>query len=170
MFIRELTTPECHDVLKKATIARLGCARDNQPYILPVHVYFDGDYLYSLAMLGQKIAWMRENPRVCVQVDDIVDRFHWATVVVFGTYEELLHMPSDEGARRRARELFENVPEWWQPAYQNPEREVRMPMVYRIRIDGVTGRLAKRAEDRPRERPWWLDVLFRPADPGPQHT
>ena len=74
MLMRELTTRECHDVLKRASIARLGCARDNQPYVVPVHVYFDGDYLYSFAMLGQKIAWMRENPRVCVEVDEIVDR------------------------------------------------------------------------------------------------
>ena len=170
MSISELTTPECHDVLKKATIARLGCARDNQPYVVPVHVYCDGNYLYSFAMLGQKIAWMRDNPRVCVQVDDIVDRFHWATVVVCGTYEELLHMPSDEGARRRASELFHDVPDWWLPAHENPGREVRMPMVYRIRIDSVTGRLARRPEDRPTERPWWLDLLFTPADPGSPHT
>ena len=72
MLIRELTTPECHDVLKRASIARLGCARDNQPYVVPVHVYFDENYLYSFAMLGQKITWMRDNPRVCVQVDEIV--------------------------------------------------------------------------------------------------
>ncbi len=170
MFIRELTTPECHDVLKKAPIARLACARDNLPYVVPVHVYFDGDYLYSFAMLGQKIAWMRENPLVCVQVDDILDRFHWVTVVVYGRYEELLHMPSHEDARRRASELFQDVPEWWQPAYPNPGHEVRMAMVYRIRIDRVTGRLARRVDDRPRQRPWWLDVLFKPADPGSPHT
>ena len=88
---------------KKTAIARLACARDNQPYVVPVHVYFDGDCLYGFATLGQKIEWMRENPRVCVQVDDIRDRFHWATVVVLGQYEELLHMPSDEEARRRAQ-------------------------------------------------------------------
>ena len=160
MLIRELTTPECHDVLKRATIARLGCARDNQPYVVPVHVYFDGDYLYSFATLGQKIAWMRENPRVCVQVDEIVDRTQWATVIAFGTYEELLHMPSQEGERQRAKDLFQSAPDWWQPAASNPRQEVRMAMVYRIRIESLTGRLAERQQDRPAERPWWLDVLF----------
>lgn len=160
MLVRELTTPECHDVLKRASIARLACARDNQPYVVPVHVYFDGDWLYSFAMLGQKIAWMRENPRVCVQVDEIVDRTQWATVIAFGTYEELLHMPSQETERQRARELFQSAPEWWQPAASTPRREVRMAMVYRIRIGSLTGRRAERQQEGPGERPWWLDLLF----------
>ncbi|HVH55042.1 MAG TPA: pyridoxamine 5'-phosphate oxidase family protein [Vicinamibacterales bacterium] len=160
MLIRELTTPECHDVLKRASIARLGCARDNQAYVVPVHVYFDENYLYSFAMLGQKIAWMRENPRVCVQVDEIVDPTQWATVIAFGTYEELLHMPSQEAERQRAKELFQRAPDWWQPGASNPNRELRMAVVYRIRIESLTGRLAERQQERPVERPWWLDVLF----------
>jgi nitroimidazol reductase NimA-like FMN-containing flavoprotein (pyridoxamine 5'-phosphate oxidase superfamily) len=160
MLIRELTTPECQDVLKRASIARLGCARDNQPYVVPVHVYSDGDDLYSFAMLGQKIAWMRENPRVCVQVDEIVDRTQWATVVAFGRYEELLHTHGHDAERARAKELFQSTPDWWQPAASNPQRAVRMAMVYRIRVETLTGRLAERQVDPPAERPWWFDVLF----------
>ena len=160
MLIRELTTAECYDVLKRSSIARLGCARDNQPYVVPVHVYFDGDFLYSFATLGQKIEWMRENPRVCVQVDEIVDRTQWVTVIALGRYEELLHMPSQEADRERAKELFQSAPDWWQPAAANPRRELRMAMIYRIHIDSVTGRLAERQPERPAERPWWFDVLF----------
>ena len=160
MLIRELTAPECYDVLKRSSIARLGCARDNQPYVVPVHVYFDGDHLYSFATLGQKIEWMRENPRVCVQVDEIVDRTQWVTVVAFGRYEELLHMPGQEADRERAKELFQSAPDWWQPAAANPRRELRMAMIYRIHIERVTGRLAERQQERPAERPWWFDVLF----------
>jgi hypothetical protein len=170
MLVRELTTPECHDVLKKATIARLACARENQPYVVPVHVYFDGDCLYSFATLGQKIAWMRENPRVCVQVDGIVHRLHWATVVVFGRYEELLNMPSDDPGRRRAQELFERVPEWWEPASANPNRELRMAMVYRVRIEQMTGRVAGRAADDPGDRPWPVEAMFDRPDATPRDT
>ena len=160
MLIRELTTPECHDVLRRASIARLGCARANQPYVVPVHVYFDGNDLYSFATMGQKIAWMRENPRVCIQADEIVDRTAWATVIAFGAYEELLHMPSHEAARERAKELFHRTPEWWQPAASNPQNALRMAMIYRIRLESLTGRLAERQPERPAERPWWFDVLF----------
>ena len=37
--------------------------------------------------------------------------------------------------------------------------EVRMAVVYRIRVETLTGRLA-RQQERPAGRPWWLDVLF----------
>lgn len=165
MPIRELSRDECQDILRKASIARLACARDNQPYVVPVHIYFDGDCLYSFATLGLKIAWMRENPRVCVQVDDIDDPLHWSTVVVFGRFEELLHMPSDEPARQRAHELFNRVPEWWQPASATTApHATRMPVIYRIRIDTVSGRLAERPEHAASERPWWLDLLFEATD------
>ena len=74
-------------------------------------------------------------------------------------------MPSDEEARRRAQGLFQSVPEWWQPASTGTTaHEARMPVIYRIRIDTVTGRLAERAEGETNERPWWLDLLFEPTD------
>ena len=103
---------------------------------------------------------MRENPRVCIEVDEMIDRTQWTTVIAFGTYEELLHMPSQEADRQRAQELFRSAPEWWQPAASNPQQEVRMAMVYRIRIESLTGRLAERQQEGPGGRPWWLDLLF----------
>lgn len=165
MVVRELNTSECQAVLASARIARLACARADQPYVVPVHIYYDGDALYSFATLGRKIEWMRENPRVCVQVDHIADRLRWATVVVFGRYEELLHIPSQEDARRRARELFQKVPDWWQPAAATTAPDgFRMPVIYRIRIETMTGRLAARAEQAHEAEPWWLRVMFEPPE------
>jgi hypothetical protein len=34
-------------------------------------VTYEGSWLYGFSSLGQKIAWMRANPRVC-SVDDLV--------------------------------------------------------------------------------------------------
>jgi uncharacterized protein len=171
MHIHELTVNECREVLKNTNIGRLACARDNQPYVVPVHFYLDRDYLYSFATLGQKIAWMRENPKVCVQVDEIVDRLRWTTVVVFGRYEELLHMPSHEDSRQRARELFQKRPEWWQPAASKViPHEPNMPVIFRIQVDRVTGRWAERDEDQATGRPWWLELMFEPPDAGPRDT
>ncbi len=45
-----------------------------------------------------------------------------------------------------------------------------MPVIYRIRIDTVTGRLAGRAEGETQERPWWLELLFEPTDARRQDT
>jgi len=145
MVIHELTRSECLEILGRIQLGRLACCRDDHPYIVPISFNFDGEHLYSFATLGQKIVWMRANPNVCVEVDDIEDRFHWTTVLVFGRYEELRSPVEHEQARERARHLFEKREEWWQPAAAkagDPEHHV--PLVYRIVISKITGRRADR--------------------------
>src|SRR4051794_27865100 len=149
MIIHQLTPDECRDVLRLASVARLACARADQPYVVPIFVYFDEreDCLYGFSAVGQKIDWMRENPKVCVEVERIVDKFHWSTVVVFGMYEEVGISPDEAAARHRASELFDRRPQWWLPAAGklggHPEHAE--PVVYRIRIARLTGRRAERS-------------------------
>lgn len=73
MIIHELTAAECEEFLGRATVGRLGCAHHSQPYIVPVSLYFGREEkcLYGFSTVGKKIEWMRENPRVCVEVDAI---------------------------------------------------------------------------------------------------
>jgi uncharacterized protein len=46
MVINEMTERECRAMLAGTNLARLACAQDNQPYVLPIHVDFDGEFLY----------------------------------------------------------------------------------------------------------------------------
>lgn len=143
MLIQEMTDRECRARLAGANVARLACARDNQPYIVPVHVDLDGGYLYGYASLGQKIEWMRLNPLVCVEIDELENRTNWTSVVVFGHYEELPHTPANEGPRRIAERLFQRHPMWWEPAsVPLPGTKRRPPIVFRIWIRAMTGRRA----------------------------
>jgi uncharacterized protein len=109
MLIHELTRAQCLEVLMRMNVGRLACARHDQPYIVPVSFYFDGSdaCLYSFSTLGQKIRWMRENPRVCVEVDEIADQVHWTTVIVTGRYEEIQAGMHAGGAQARALKLFQ---------------------------------------------------------------
>jgi nitroimidazol reductase NimA-like FMN-containing flavoprotein (pyridoxamine 5'-phosphate oxidase superfamily) len=148
MVIYELTEDECRAVISGKNLARLACCREDQPYIVPILCYYDreGDSLFSVASLGQKVRWMRSNPKVCVEFSEIGDQFHWMTVVAFGRYEELTESVADDHLRRRAHELFEQRREWWFPAMQKPEPgAAALTVVYRIRIDELTGRRASRA-------------------------
>ncbi|MCC7009548.1 MAG: pyridoxamine 5'-phosphate oxidase family protein [Acidobacteria bacterium] len=148
MIVRDLSDVECRRMLARKSLARLACARDGQPYLVPILCYFDpeGGCLYSIAAEGQKIAWMRENPKVCVELSEITDRFNWTTVLVFGRFEELSDRPQHEAARHRARALFEQREDWWFPAMQKPEPDVpASAVIYRIRIDEMTGRKGQRS-------------------------
>jgi nitroimidazol reductase NimA-like FMN-containing flavoprotein (pyridoxamine 5'-phosphate oxidase superfamily) len=149
VIVHELSPAECRGVLKRSHLGRLACARGGQPYVVPISFDFDGEHVYSFSILGQKIVWMRDNPLVCLEVDEIADRFNWTSVVAFGRYQELRTSAEHAEARDRARELFELREEWWQPAAaktQPPEKHV--PIVYRIAIDRISGRRASRNETR----------------------
>ena len=148
MLIHNLSAADCRGVLSRMHLGRLACARHNQPYIVPFSFAFsrEEDCLYSFATHGQKIDWMRENPRVCVEVDDIADQQHWTTVVIFGRYHEIDRADSSSPALQRALQEFEKRSEWWLPAIGKREGggEHTEPVLYWVSLDTVTGRRADR--------------------------
>lgn len=170
MVIHEMTEQECRAMLATTNVARLACARNNQPYVVPIHIDLDADFLYSYATLGQKIEWMRANPAVCLEVDELMSDGHWASLVVFGRYEELPSVPQHQDSRRVAERLFQRHAMWWEPAsVPLASHERRPPIVFRIRIDRMTGRRAgpdsatehlrgKTSEGR---QPRWLARVLR---------
>jgi nitroimidazol reductase NimA-like FMN-containing flavoprotein (pyridoxamine 5'-phosphate oxidase superfamily) len=147
MLIHELTPQDCREIIRRTQVARLACSHDNQPYVVPVSYSFDAgrDCLYCFSAVGQKIMWMRDNPKVCVQFEEIADKDHWTTVLVFGRYEEILDSDKDSNARERALTLFQARNEWWLPGAANvTSRERHAVIVYRIQIERVSGRRASR--------------------------
>jgi hypothetical protein len=91
MVIREMSKNECRRVLAGARLARLACAHENQPYVVPVYLAYDdvSRCLYGYTTPGLKVEWMRTNPLVCVEVDEVTSHDQWVSVIAFGRYEEL---------------------------------------------------------------------------------
>jgi len=87
--IKTLSTTEARELFEAARVARLGCVVNGDPYVVPINCYLEGDYLYSHSLPGLKIASLRENPRACVQVDEIDADFSWRSAIAFGKYEEI---------------------------------------------------------------------------------
>lgn len=142
MVINEMAEKECRDLLARNSIGRLGCSQDNQPYVVPIYFAYEPDYVYVLSTVGQKIEWMRANPKVCIQIDEIANESDWVSVIINGQYQELLESQyTDE--RTRARKLLEERHLWWQNALA--ERQLKLgdaliaPMFFRIHIDSMTG-------------------------------
>ena len=118
MVIREMSREECLRVLAGARLARLACAHENQPYVVPVYLAYHeaSGCLYGFTTPGQKVEWMRANPLVCVEVDEIAAYDQWVSVIAIGRYEELPETPGSDGARLRAPErprlVGEAMPPW----------------------------------------------------------
>jgi uncharacterized protein len=172
MIIVDLTYDECIKVLTRLSFGRLACSQDNHPYIVPIYFAYHERYLYSFATLGQKIEWMRANPLVCVEADEIINHYNWVSVVVQGYYEELEDAPGWMGQRILAYGLLQQRAMWWEPAHVRTDANELVPIYYRIHVNHVTGRRAKPdAVDvatlvetaTARESEGWLKSLLRHA-------
>ena len=109
MVIREMSREECLKVLAEARLARLACAHDNQPYVVPVYLAYhqssSGEKcLYGFTTPGQKVNWMRANRQVCVEVDEVAAYDQWVSVIAIGRYEELSEIAGSDSERGRAPE------------------------------------------------------------------
>ncbi len=142
MQIDEITESGCREILARATLARLGCSLDNQPYVVPVGIAYEPDYIYVFSTFGQKIRWMRTNPKVCVQIDELAGQSEWASVIATGEYQEL-HEPQFTDERDHARRLLEKRNLWWLNALAErrnelPDEKIK-PIFFRIRITSLSG-------------------------------
>jgi nitroimidazol reductase NimA-like FMN-containing flavoprotein (pyridoxamine 5'-phosphate oxidase superfamily) len=146
MRITEMTLKECREILARTGFGRLGCSRNNQPYVVPIYFAYEPDQLYGFSTFGRKIEWMRENPQVCVEVDEIATSHSWASVILDGRYQELPDTPEFNPARQLAYTLLENRALWWQTAQASRQvharHELSSPIFYRIHIDTITGHRA----------------------------
>ena len=175
MLIEELTRQASLDLLARSHLGRLACAHGAQPYVVPVYFVYHKDYLYSFATLGQKIEWMRANPLVCVEADEVVSPEQWVSVIVFGRYEELPDTPEWHGVRTLAHTLLKQHALWWEPAYaktilSGTQRPI-VPVFYRIYDLQISGHRATPDPEPPgNTRRWmtgsgeagWLQKLLRP--------
>ncbi len=146
MLIEETTMRVNLDLLDRARLGRLACAQGLQPYVVPFYFAYHYNYLYSFSTVGQKIEWMRSNPLVCVEVDEVVSAHKWVSVIVFGRYEELLDTPEWRSEREVAWKVLQRYRMWWEPGYSRTivhgTERVLAPVFYRIHIDRITGRQA----------------------------
>jgi nitroimidazol reductase NimA-like FMN-containing flavoprotein (pyridoxamine 5'-phosphate oxidase superfamily) len=144
MLIREMTMQQNAAVLARTRLGRLACTHDGQPYIVPFYFAYDGSSFYSFATVGQKIEWMRLNPKVCIQVDEIVAVDRWFSVIVVGLYEELYDEPELQDIREHAHRLLQTNASWWETAVRAPARQCPLaPLYYRINALQITGRAAE---------------------------
>jgi len=142
VLIQEMTKEESLALLSRTHLARLACAQGCQPYVVPCYFIYNNNFLYSFTTVGQKIDWMRANPLVCVEADEVVSPHQWESVVVFGRYEEL----PDISERRFAYTLLQQKAMWSEPGYVKTIRHgTQRPLVtvfYRIRVVDITGHRA----------------------------
>jgi hypothetical protein len=138
---RELSRTEIDDFLREQRIARLGCHADGVTYVVPLIYAFEDGAVVAVTTEGRKTAMLRENRRVCVEVDeyDADGKGSWRSVIAYGTFEELTD-DAVEPALALLRERFSRT------AGRAAGRRQLGPgvVVLRIVLDEVSGRAVDR--------------------------
>jgi len=138
---RDLSRAEIDEFLRRQRIARIGCHAGGETYVVPLIYAFDGGAVVAVTTEGRKTAMLRENPRVCVEVDeyDADGRGSWRSVIAQGTYEELAG-DAIKPALGLLRERFaRNAGRPAEPRALGPG-----VVVLRVRFDEVSGRAVDR--------------------------
>ena len=88
---RELSPREVDEFLRGQRIARLGCHADGVTYVVPLIYAYEDGAVVAVTTEGRKTAMLRENPRVCIEVDeyDSDGKGSWRSVIAHGTCEKL---------------------------------------------------------------------------------
>ena len=138
---RELSADEIDEFLRTQRVVRLGCHSGGETYVVPLIYAYDGESVVAVTTEGRKMAMLRENPRVCVEIDeyDRDGRGSWRSVIAQGSCEEL-GGDAVEDALALLRERFARV------SGREAERRPRAPgaVVLRIRLADLSGRAVER--------------------------
>jgi nitroimidazol reductase NimA-like FMN-containing flavoprotein (pyridoxamine 5'-phosphate oxidase superfamily) len=146
--VKELSDNEIVELLRRTGYGHLACARDGEPYVVPVHFAYDDGDIYVYTTEGKKFEIIRENPRVCLQAEEVTDNQHWQSVIVDG---EAIQIVNEED-RERAMKLITAINPTLTPAVSihwmdNWVRE-NIEVIYRIHPLSLSGRRSSGSIDR----------------------
>jgi nitroimidazol reductase NimA-like FMN-containing flavoprotein (pyridoxamine 5'-phosphate oxidase superfamily) len=134
--LKTLSNDDTRMLFESAKVGRLGCIVNGEPYVVPINYLLEGDYLYSHSLNGTKISALRENPRACVQVDEIASELDWRSAIAFGSFEEITKPDERAEVLNKLFRVFPRLtPVESAITLDGLAQEV---IVFRIRIDRLT--------------------------------
>src|SRR5687768_5884955 len=137
--IQDLSESEITEILARVGYGHLACSRDDRPYVVPIqYVYEDGEiFIYTTE--GKKFDIISRNPKVCLQVEEVINNMQWQSVIVDGVAEQLTSgNEQDRSLKLILRDnptLTPAVSIRWLDSWVRENREV----IYRITIKETSG-------------------------------
>ncbi|MGA2678470.1 MAG: pyridoxamine 5'-phosphate oxidase family protein [Sedimentisphaerales bacterium] len=135
------------DILRRATVCRLGLCEDNCPYVVPVCFGYKDNALYiHCGPEGKKLEIIRKNNNICFEVDidnELVktDRpckwgLKYKSVIGFGKAVFV----EDVESKRKALNVI--MRQFSANTFEYPEEAVRKTIIIKVEIESVTGKQA----------------------------
>jgi nitroimidazol reductase NimA-like FMN-containing flavoprotein (pyridoxamine 5'-phosphate oxidase superfamily) len=139
--LNALDQSEINFIFESRNFGHLACHVKDDIYLVPISYVIDEGYIYSHSKPGKKIEMMRQNPNVCVQVEEVNNFFKWKSVIAWGDFEEL---QGDDAAI--AMRMFTKKIEIKNHGAEPSSLEMDFTpqfdsaLIYRIKIQRSTGR------------------------------
>jgi len=138
--IVEMEMPEIISLLQEVDYAHLACARNNHPYIVPIHYVYKEPYIYIFTTEGKKTDILARNPEICMQVEKVKSASQWRSVILSGRVERLMQATKREEAlaiiRKRNPSLTPARGRTWKDHWGFDHVQV----IYRIQPTAISGR------------------------------
>lgn len=138
--ILEMHKEEIRDFLSRVNYGHLACCREDQPYVVPIYFAYDGTDIFIYTTEGLKSQVIEDNPRVCLQVEEIIDPGGWQSVIAFGDAKRITDAEKREAAvallRANNPTLLPALAIKWSKDWIRNNVEA----VYKIKIQSITGR------------------------------
>lgn len=138
-----LSSREIDEVLRENVIGRIGCYAFGHAYVVPVTYAYDGNAVYAHSSEGMKLHMMRENPRVCFEVDSFDGMANWKSVIASGVFQELYGKDADEHYAW-LKDSLESRLEGPPGETVHPVDGAPQGVVYKIVLEKCSGRFERR--------------------------
>ena len=138
--IKEMSRGEMMALLLRAGYGHLGCARDGQPYVVPMHYAFDSQDLYFFTTEGTKTEYMSANHQVCFQVEEVVDAGRWRSVMLTGRAGRVTKKDEMERAMQLITERNPTLTPAINETKIGPWKRLNKVVIFRVRPDAIYGR------------------------------
>lgn len=146
--IQDLEQEELEYVLENNYIGYLGYLYQNRPFVVPITYFFDQvqQQIVCYSGEGHKIAAMRKNKHVSLQVSDIISVNEWRSVLVHGAFE--LHFGSDAKAYLHQFSLGikdiiadkEHKRPDFISEFSSKTHGDQIPFIFTIKVEEITGK------------------------------
>ena len=96
--IEDLSDREIEELLSRVGYGHLACSINDDPYVVPVHFAYRNRQIFVYTTDGKKSHIIDQNPRVCLQAEEVVDNQNWESVIVTGVAEKIIRPDEREAA------------------------------------------------------------------------
>lgn len=132
-------------VIRHSLVCRLAMCLDGQPYVVPLCFgYRDGALYLHSAREGRKIDIIRQNPRVCFEMDVVAGLkadesackwgMSYESIIGYGT-AELLESPAE---KRTGLDII--MSQYSDRSFTYSEDEIRKTAVIKVTVESMTGK------------------------------